>query len=280
MLSIAILKFAAYYPMLIDPGAHAVIVLATYLIVTGRRVPAAVACVAAVLAREFAIGVLAFGIARDLRLRAPLLRVILTYGPGLGILIGWRMFVAASFPGEETVGIPRLLENADLWADPVFVAFFAYFLVTVFGGATLFLVARLDLVWRHIRREPEWAVYAAAILGPAILGSADIWRYLAYLLPAVVVLFATSARDAGVPRHRLALTALLVAATVLTQRPFAAMNVDTYFRDWFPYYVQLMRVPPEGGTPLLFPAWGWRFLIATSILVVVAGMRENRVRSG
>lgn len=276
MLSIATLKYAAYYPMLIDPGAHAILVLATYLVVAGKRIPAAVACVVAVFAREFAIGVLAFGIARDLRLRVPLLKVLLTYGPGVATFVGWRMFVAWSFPGEESVGLRRMIENIDLWTDPVFVAFFVYFLVTVFGGVSLLLFARLDLVWRHVRREPEWAVYAAAILAPAILGSADIWRYLAYLLPPVLVLFAVSAREVGVPR-RLAITGLMCAATVLTQRPLAAMDVTRYFKDWFPYYVQLMRVPPEGGNPVLLPAWGGRFLIAAS-LVWLAAVISLRIR--
>lgn len=270
LLCIATLKYAAYYPVLIDAGGLSLIVLATYLVVSGRRVAAAIACVAAVLAREFAIAVLAFGIVRDLRRRTPLWQIAATYAPAIVGFLVWRQFVIATIGWDGMITVARMLTNLPQWADPVFVGLFVYFLLTVFGGITVFVLAKAGMVAGHLRREPEWAAYIAAVMVPALLGNADIWRYLAYLLPAVAVLFALSARDVAPPRHRLALVALVCAATIVTQRPWQELDVAAYFRDWFPYYVHLERVPPEGMDPEIWPLWAWRFLTAAGLCWLLA----------
>jgi len=86
----------------------------------------------------------------------------------------------------------------------------------------------------------------------------------------VAVLFALCAREMAVPRRRLALIALVCAATVITQRPLQALDVAAYFRDWFPYYVHLERVPPEGMDPEIWPLWAWRFLTAAGLWWLLA----------
>jgi hypothetical protein len=270
MVSIATLKYAAYYPVLIDVGAGAVLTLAMYSIVAGRRIPTALACVAAVLAREFAIAVLAFGVVRDLRGRVPLWTIILTYAPAAAAFVAWRTLVAATIGSDGMVSIPRMLSNLEQWVDPAFAGFFVYFLLTVFGGVSLFVVARCGLAMRHLRREPEWAVFILAVITPSLLGNADIWRYLAYLLPAFAVFFAICARDLGLPRRRLVTAAILCAATVITQRPLQALDLPAYFRDWFPYYVHLGRVPSEAMDPEIWPVWAWRFLIAAAFCWLLA----------
>jgi hypothetical protein len=272
LLSIATLKYVAFYPMLIDTGAYAIITAAIYLVVSGRRIAAAVACVAAVLSREFAVAVIAFGIVRDLRRRAPLWTILATYGPAAAVFLGWRAIVASQFNdgNDEILTLSRLVANLEQWYDPTFVAFFVYFLLTLFGGVTLFVLGKFGLAARHLRREPEWAVFMLAVIAPALFGSADIWRYLAYLLPAVAVLFAVCARDIGLPRRRIAVALIICAATVITQRPFQAIDMPTYFRDWFPYYVHLERLPPEAGDPEIWPFWGWQFLGAAGLWWLLA----------
>jgi hypothetical protein len=138
------------------------------------------------------------------------------------------------------------------------VASYVYFAVTVYGGVSLVLVTRAAQCLRLLRQEPEWVTFAAPILAASAVGSADLWRYLAFLLPLVVVLFArlsaTWTRDRAIT-----LCCLAAAATWLTQRPFASMDLVAYFRDWFPYYAVLDRVPIEGGVQL-WPRWVWMFL--------------------
>jgi len=266
--SIATLKYIAYYPVLIDAGAYAVLTLATYFIVSGKRIPAAVSCVAAVLSREFGVAVLLFGALRDVRLRISFRKTALTYLPAVVVLVVWRLVVASHLNSseDEFVTMARLLASLDYWNQPVFVAFFLYFLLTVFGGVSLFVIAKCGFVLRHLRSEPEWALFIMAIIAPAALGSADIWRYLAYLLPAVAVLFAVCAREIGLLQKRLAVTAIVCAATILTQRPLQVMDLGAYFRDWFPYYVHLQKMPPEVPAQELWPLWAWRFMIAAALL--------------
>jgi hypothetical protein len=271
MLSIPTLKYAAYYPVLIDIGAAAVLTFAMWLIVSGRRIPAAIACVAAVLSREFAVAVIAFGVVRDLRHHVPVPKIAVTYGPAAVVFIVWRSVVAEYVHNDAIVSIGRLLSNAALWLDPGFVAFFLYFAVTLFGGVTMFVWAKLPIGIRHMRHEPEWAVFAAAVSAPALLGSADIWRYLGYLLPVVAVLFAICARDLQISRRWM--TGLLIcAATVVTQRPSQTLDLTAYFRDWFPYYVYRGGVPAEAMHPEIWPLWAWRFMIAAVFFYLVAAL--------
>jgi hypothetical protein len=159
-----------------------------------------------------------------------------------------------------------LADNLELWRDPLFGAFFAYFLLTAFGGVSLVLAARPASWLAFVRREPEWLVYAGLVLAPAVVGSADIWRYLAYLLPVAIVWIAVVSRTW---RRPLLVGAAVTAVTLVTQRPFQAMDVSLYFREWFPYYVKLRELPPD-TLPDLWPVWGWRFLIAAGLLWAMA----------
>jgi hypothetical protein len=118
-----------------------------------------------------------------------------------------------------------------------------------------------------------------AVIAPALLGSADIWRYLAYLLPAVAVLFAICARDQVSRRWMAAL--IICAATVVTQRPLQTLDLTAYFRDWYPYYVYRGGVPPQAMHPELWPLWAWRFMIAAvffGLLAAVPALRAGRQR--
>jgi hypothetical protein len=126
------------------------------------------------------------------------------------------------------------IANLALWRDPPFVVFFAYFLITILGGITILLL--LKPVWcvRRMIETPELLTFAALIVGAAVVGNADIWRYLVFLLPVIAILFAAYARDFH--PGPVILTAALVL-TLVTQQPFTEMDMTHYFRDWFPGYV-------------------------------------------
>ena len=271
--SIAIAKYVAFYPVLIDAGAYALISLSVYFIVAGPRPVAAVVAVAAVLAREFAIAAIAFGVVRDLRRRVPAAVVAATYAPAMAVYFGWRWHVAERWSGSggAPLGLARLASNLHYWNDPFFAALFVYFALTVFGGISLFVFARGSVALRQMLREPEWAVYGALVLSAAALGDADLWRYLAYLLPVVVVLFAVCAREVSRPWHRIVFAAIVCIVTFLTQRPFEPVDLSAYFLDWFPYYLRKgENLPFLTAVPSLWPVWGWRFLAIAGLLWLLA----------
>ena len=119
--SIAVTKYVAFYPVLIDAGAIAIVTLAIYFMVAGPRPAAVVAVLAAVLAREFAIATVAFGVVRDLRRRVPMAIIAATYAPAVIAFFGWRSHVTHRFAGNsEPVGLAALIGNLECWKDPFF----------------------------------------------------------------------------------------------------------------------------------------------------------------
>jgi hypothetical protein len=276
-LSIAVAKYVAFYPVLIDAGAIALVTLAIYFLVTGPRAAAAVAILAAVLAREFAIATVAFGVVRDLRRRVPVWIIAATYAPAVATFFVWRSHVTQRFSGNSVpIGLSALIGNLEFWRDPFFAALFVYFTLTVFGGISVFVLARCGVALRHCVREPEWAVYSGLVLAVAAMGDGDLWRYLAYLLPAAAVLFAVCARQAVLPRRHLVAAAIVCVATFVTQRPFQSVDLSAYFLDWFPYYIRQGENVPLPTLPSLWPVWGWRFLMTAGLLWLLAVLAPQR----
>ena len=269
-LSIGASRLFAYYPVLIDLGACAVMTLAIWLIVSGRRAAAALACVAAVLSREFAPAVLLFGIHRDIRLRTSWPTIGATYLPAAIVYIVLRVAVAQNWdPLDEGNNLALFVENRRLWRDPMFVALFTYFTLTIGGGVALITVAQPSRCWRLLRAEPEWLSYVVPLAVVSGLVGPDIWRYLIFLLPAIVVLFASCAREWS-GRERFVLLSAALALTFWTQHPFQRMHVVRYFSDWFPYYIWKREMPLDVPYPSLWPQWGWRFLVVAVSLFVLS----------
>ena len=275
-LTIAVAKYVAFYPALIDAGALAMMTVAICLLLYERWRLAAVACVAAVLAREFGMAVVAFGVVRAWRRGMPPPRIALTFLPAVAAFFAWRWYVVtylfgASRGEERVIGILQVLEGFSLWADPKFAAFFLYFVVTLFGGISLLTITHPRALWNVSRSEPEWAVFGALLLGIVAGGNADIWRYLLYLLPLVTVLFAVALAGLTDPLRRAVFFVAVTVATLVTQRPWQAMDTDAYFRDWFPYYLVRNNVSP-------WPLWGWRLFIAAGLVVLFLGLRASLFR--
>jgi len=179
------------------------------------------------------------------------------------------MLWSATLPSAPAPGIfslASIARSAAYWNDPVFVTFFLYFLVTIFGGISIVLVTRGDAILKTVREEPEWLTFAVPIVLAAALGDADIWRYLAYTLPAAVTVYAACAAEWSL-RRLIAVSAFGLALTLVLQDPFKEMTVPEYFRRWFPYYLAAGKVPVPERLPL-FPLWA-RFGAAVGIGLVV-----------
>lgn len=252
-------RLPAYYPVLIDLGACAIMTLALWTIVTGRRWAAAVTCVAAVLAREYAPVVLFFGVHRDLRNRVPLTSVLATYLPASLVYIVLRVTVAfISVTPGNTLAV--FIANRYLWKDPMFAGLFFYFLLTCVGGLSVVMAAQVGRCWRWTRDEPEWISFALPIVVVSALVGSDIWRYLVTLAPMALVFYARCSREWS-QREAVVWSAAAMALTVWTQQPFARMDLARYFTDWFPYYAWTNTMPDGIVANPLWPDWTWRFAV-------------------
>lgn len=281
-LCISVAKMYAFYPTLIDLGAYAFLTLAVWAIVKGRRPLIVFSCVLAVLSREFGAIALLFGAVRDVRLRRGPWVVALSYLPAVAAFAGVRQF-AASFtqaggepPAILSIGtlITGLLGNVTWWSDPVYAMFWIYFALTLFGGVSLFLVTTAA-PWTMLRTEPEWLAVIVPVVAVTVVGYLDMWRYSAYLIPCVPALWAWGIARVA-PSRRLLVMAGVTAVTVITQRPWQLMEVETYFRDWFPYYV-VLGLEATGARDLWYD-WTLRLAIVPVCLLALAALARIRFR--
>jgi hypothetical protein len=282
-LCISVAKMFAFYPVLVDLGAYTFMTACVWAIVTGRRLLVVVTSVLAVLSREFGAVNVLFGIARDLRTGRSLPVVAATYAPAVAAFFWIRRVAAGSSQGAEldervlSVGalVTTLVSNVRWWSDPAYVALWGYFLATLFGGLSLVALTTPRPWTSWLRSEPEWLAFMAPLVATAALGTLDMWRYSAFLLPALPAFWARYMAD--VPRGRQApLLVAVTAATVATERPWQHMDVESYFRDWFPYYIVVNDPAAAGGT--LWPAWGYYAAVAIASLGVLVVARHRRRR--
>lgn len=261
--TVAVSQMFAYYPALIDLGAYAVIATTIYAILRRWRLASALLAILCVFSRELSLAVIAFGVVRDLRLRARWWKPVVTYVPAAVIAVLWRLSITGT-PGDQILSTYALAGNLRLWLDPLYVGLFAYFALMMFGGVSLIVLANPRRSFMLLRDEPEWLAFLAVVFAISAVGDADIWRYLAYSLPAFVVMFAWCCRGWR-PRQLGLMFAFGAVVTWITQTPFDAMDSELYFIDWFPYYLREdMVTQPQ----LVWPVWSWRLLIAVIALWV------------
>jgi hypothetical protein len=261
-LTISVSKMYGFYPALIDLGAIAVIAVAFYLAATDRYRSAAAACILATASREFGMAAPLFGIHRTIRTGRP--RDALLFLPSVIVPFLIRLPALGIVPPDESpLSLRELATDLRLWEQPPFVVAFAYFSITLLGGITVLLVLRLARVLASLRAEPELATFAGFVVVAAAAGSADIWRYLVFVLPVALVLAAACLVDLNVAARRQVLV-IMTIVTVLTQRPFQTMTVDSYFLDWFPVY-GLARDQPV--PPKILAVWLPRLALLALILV-------------
>jgi hypothetical protein len=269
-------RLPAYYPVLIDLGAHAMMTLAIWHIIAGPRWAAALASIAAMLSREYAPVVLVFGVIRDLRRRVPFTTIVTTYLPAAIVYVGLRAVVVSRSTAEGNT-LQTFITNMYLWRDPMWAGLYVYFLLTTIAGVSLVLAAQPWRWWPVIRAEPEWLAFALPIALATALVGIDIWRYFTALTPLAVVLFARCSREWR-PREAVVFLSAVVALTLWTQQPFQRMDLTRYFTEWFPYYAWTNSAPGDVPRALLWPGWGWRFLVVTlsvSALMIYANRHER-----
>lgn len=268
-LCIATSKMWGYYPVQIDLGVLALITSAFYFSVTDRHWLAGLICVMAMASREFGVAAVLFGLHHTFQ-RGRLWPDGLWYLPSIGMAAFVRWATAA----EGGLSVSMALSNLMLWGSPIFVAVFLYFAATIFGGISAVVMLHPRWCLQRLRAEPELATYLAVIVGLSAMGNFDIWRYLVFMLPVVVVLVAQFFRDyVTSPAIERPVAAALTFVTVFTQRPFEQMDVDLYFREWFPLYY-LMREPEPG----LVAYWIIRLLALVLLFVTLASVRRSASR--
>ena len=275
-LCISTARMFAYYPVLVDMGGYVLLLAAVYAVLAAPRRIVLLATCAAVMAREFGIGVAFFGMHRAMR-RGDGPAAMLTYVPAI-VIFGVLRYIGATQAKVQGYSIFELLvQNLAHWHEFWYVASFAYFLLTVFGGISLILASRPQDSLRVLAAEPEWATFGATILGITLVFGVDIWRYLAFALPLAVVLFArASAR--WTTRERLCLYVMGAIGTWYTQRPFEHVSLVVYFRDWFPYYVAYLGSSPF-PSDILWPVWRWRYPVTAAVFVLAVISNVWRRRS-
>ena len=106
----------------------------------------------------------------------------------------------------------------------------------------------------------------------------DIWRYLIALTPLAVVLLARCSR-AWRPRETVVFLSAVVVLTLVTQAPFQGMDLRRFFVEFFPYYPWLNKSPDGSTRDLLWPGWGWRFLIVTVSVWALTAYASTRERA-
>jgi hypothetical protein len=275
-LCIATSKMFAFYPVQVDFGALALMTVAFYLAGGDRPWLAGLACLFAAASREFAAAVALYGMHRSIRLGRGFTTTALIYLPTVAtlVLIRWWVAMAREQTAPGVLVIDQAIGNLSTWLSPPFVTAYSYFVLTVFGGVSALLVVRGDFVLRRLRAEPELATFLLVIGAFAALGSYDIWRYLAFGVPAVTVLAGSYLRDCDWPQARRLLIAVTVF-TLVTQRSFERMDTIRYFRDWFPLY-------PYYGQhdPIADLAGVWTVRLAAVALMALALHLIARSRGG
>jgi hypothetical protein len=251
-LCVASSKMYAFYPVQIDLGALAVITWTFYFSTAGRHGAAACCGVLAATSREFGIAALLYGVVTAWRSGGRRWRSAALYLPAFVAFAAVRMWAVSVGPpkDEAYVTVASALANLLLWQQPLFVLMFGYFMLTLFGGLTMALVARPVWLVRQLIARFELLIFLAPVVAAAAAGSIDIWRYLAFALPAVIAVIGRYIQSIDQARLRPTMI-LMTLVTVVTQRPFEQMNGDSYFRDWFPLYTR-----PEG----LDVVWSYRIL--------------------
>ena len=269
-------QLAAYYPVTIDLGGHAILALLLWQIIAGPRWAVGVLSVAAALSREYAPAVMLFGLIRDLRQRVPFVTIAMTYLPASIVYVALRIAVEQSI-GEGN-SLRTFIANLVLWRDPLWAAFCVYFAVTAIAGISMVVVAQPRRWWPVIREEPEWLGLAVPVVLVTGVVGLDIWRYLLALTPLVLVLFARCSR-AWRPRETVVFLTATAVLTLVTQMPFQGMDLTRFFVDWFPYWAWSGKAPAGITGDMLWPVWGWRFLGVTLALCALMIYDNTRQRS-
>jgi hypothetical protein len=275
-LAITFSQFAGFMPARPELCALASLTLALALCASRHALVTAGSHVAAVMTMPIGLVAPLYGIARSWRVREPLRDTVLRFAPALMVWVGvqwWARGGAAGVVADFSPGALR--RGLEVWADPLFGSFAAYFLVTAGGALSVIALARLDSTWRAFVRTPETAILCAALTAYLFAARTDALLAMGFLAP-VWVLVAPEWIDARRGRQWWWIAGG-VAITIATQRPFARIDLTSYYVDWHPYAVLRGSSPVQYAQ--LWERWVPRFLIAAVAvwLAGIAGMTPRRV---
>lgn len=272
-LCIATSTLFAYYPVLVDLGALALVTAAFYFTITDRHGLAGAVCILAVASREFAGAALLCGLHRTFRQRH--WRAALWYVPAVVVaMILQRATSADGLPRSLVDYMTRYSLLVYFWHSPVlYAATIAYYVLTVFGGISVLLGLYPRWCGRRLREQPEQATFLVGIVGLTLIGSVDFWRYIMFALPVTVALIAQYYRDhLRATRLERPVAAALLFATVVTQRPFQRMEPAIYFREWFPQYYVFY----DAASPDFLMLWGMRLTALMMLVILFASIVRGR----
>jgi hypothetical protein len=264
-------KMFAYYPVLIDLGALALVTAAFYFTITDRHGVAGAVCILGLASREFAAAALLCGLHRTWRQgRWP---AGLWYVPAIVVTMAVR--VATTAQGTATSIVDATLRFSLpvlFWQSPIlYGAAFAYFVLTVFGGMSVLLGLHPRWFGTRLRAEPELATFLVVIVALTATGI-DMSRYLMFALPVIVALMGQYYRDhlQGTRIER-PIAAAMLFATVITQKPFERMDAAIYFRDWFPQWDVFNGL----ASPDFIMLWGMRLSALMMLMILFASISRS-----
>jgi hypothetical protein len=226
--------------------------------------------VLAATSREFAIAVLLYGVVVAWRGGYRPWNAAALYLPALAAFGAVRIWAVTVAPpkDEAYVTVASAVANLQTWQSPLFILMFVYFMVTLYGGLTMSVLTRPVWLARVLVRRWELLVFLAPVVAAAVAGNIDIWRYLAFAFPVVVVLIGLYVQSLTGSQLQPAMI-MITLVTLVTQRPLEQMNADSYFRDWFPLYER-----PEG----LSVAWSYRIFAMIIFCGALAVLTSRPVR--
>jgi len=264
-------KMFAYYPVLIDLGALALLTAAFYFTITDRHGIAGAVCILAVASREFAAAALLCGLHRTWRQgRWP---AALWYVPA--IVVATAVRAATTAQGTATSIVDATLRYSLpvlVWQSPIlYGAAFAYFVLTVFGGMSVLLGLHPRWFGTRLRAEPELATFLVVVVALTATGI-DMSRYLMFALPVIVALIGQYYRDhLQDTRLERPIAAAMLFATVITQKPFERMDAAIYFREWFPQWDVFNGL----ASPDFIMLWGLRLSALMMLMILFASISRS-----
>jgi hypothetical protein len=273
-LAIAFTRFAAFMPARPELCALAALMLAIALSTARRPAITAAAHVAAVTAMPVGLVAPIYGIARARRAGEPFHVTGIRFAPALIVWIGVQWWARGGMSGVLSDFSPQALRpGLEVWTDPLFASFAAYFLVTAAGALSVIAIARLDTTVRAFRRSPEIAVLCVSLAAYLLAARSDALLALGFLTPVWVLAAPEWIESAGTRQWWWIAGGF--AITVATQRPFADVDVTSYYVDWHPYAVLRGSAPVQYAQ--LWDRWVPRFLVgAVAVWAVAIAGRMHR----
>jgi hypothetical protein len=274
-LAITFTRFAAFMPARPELCALATLTLALALCASRHPVATAGSHIAAVMTLPVGLVAPLYGLARSRRMRVPSRETALRFAPPLiaWVVVQWwaRGGVAGLLSDISPAALGRGLE---VWSDPLFVSFAAYFLVTGAGALSVIALARAESTRRTFTRAPETAVLCVSLAVYLVFARIDALLAMGFLTPVWVLAAPEWIEEARVGRWWWLAGSL--AITIATQRPFSDIDLTSYYVDWHPYMVL------RGSSPVqytqLWERWVPRFFIAAlSVWFVAIAGRTRRL---